>query len=200
MLNIRTALLPLLCAFTVAAAAQLTPDNDSTKKEHDEQFKSLTTDGLTDEAADAIAKIAPKLKYWKTDRFKLFNDCLPMPLAVEGLNNDASKIGLTEEMLQAAVESRLRSARLYSKDALSSGLARLYVNVTVIGPAFSISVEYRKLVIDHFGHVDITATWNTGSTGTHGRDGGYIVSSLSQHMDKFLVDYLRVNEKACKSK
>ena len=36
-----------------------------------------------------------------------------------------------------------------------------------------------------------------GSTGTHGGDAGFILSAVSQHLDKFLVEYLRVNEENC---
>ncbi len=127
-------------------------------------------------------------------RFKLFNECKPMKLIVEGLHDDASKIGLTEVQLQAAAESRLRSARLY--DAAETPY--LYVQVNVVGPAYNISVEYNKVVFDlASGESSLAATWDRGSTGTHGREAGYILSSVSQHMDQFLVEYLRVNEEHC---
>ncbi len=128
-------------------------------------------------------------------RFELFNGCKPMDLAVESLNDDTGKIGLTKARLQAAAESRLRSARLYDSDATAPWL---YVNVNVSGPAFSISLQYKKLVLDLASVKNgYAATWNTAGTGTHGGDAGYIVSSLSQHLDRFLVEYLRVNESAC---
>ena len=128
-------------------------------------------------------------------RFQLFNDCNPMKLVVEDLHDDAGKIGLTKARLQAAAESRLRSARLYDSDATT---AYLYVNVNVSGPAFSTSLQYKKLVLDLASVKNgYAATWNTGSTGTHGGDAGYILSSLSEDLDQFLVEYLRVNESAC---
>ena len=40
-------------------------------------------------------------------------------------------------------------------------------------------------------------TWRTGEIGTHGRDAGYILQGISEHLDKFIVEYLRVNEGAC---
>lgn len=127
-------------------------------------------------------------------RFELFNDCKPMDLVVERLHDDAGKIGLTKARLQAAAESRLRSARLYDSDAA----AYLYMNVAVASPAFSIRLEYRKRVFDPASvKSGYAATWNTGSTGTHGGDAGYIVSALSEKLDRFLVEYLRVNESAC---
>ena len=53
----------------------------------------------------------------RIDRFELFTDCQPMGLVVEGVPPDASEIGLTRESIIAAVESRLRAARLYDADA-----------------------------------------------------------------------------------
>ena len=43
----------------------------------------------------------------------------------------------------------------------------------------------------------LATTWESGSFGTHGDDPGFIVQSLSEHLDKFLVEYLRVNEEDC---
>ena len=51
------------------------------------------------------------------DRFRFFNECRPMRLIVERLPATAAEINLTEAALQAAVESRLRSARLFDADA-----------------------------------------------------------------------------------
>ena len=130
-------------------------------------------------------------------RFQLFTGCHPMFLVVEGLSDGASKIGLTKEDIRAAAESRLRSARLYDSGA-SHYLYVLYVNVNVVGRAFNIDLEFKKNVLDPLsGNAGFATTWLTGSTGTHGGNANYIVSSVSRHMDKFLVEFLRVNEKAC---
>ena len=127
-------------------------------------------------------------------RFELFADCRPMRLLVEGLPDGASKIGLTKEAIQAAAESRLRSARLY--DSRASRF--LYVNVNVVGRAFSITLEFHKRVWDFSsGIIQTATTWDSGSAGTHGGNANFILSSISGHMDKFLVEFLRVNEKAC---
>ena len=130
------------------------------------------------------------------DRFRLFNGCQPMFLLVEGLPSDALEIGLTIESIQAAVESRLRSARIYTSD--QSALEHLYVNVNVVGRAFSWSLEFKKWVYDFASESERSATtWDIGGTGTHGNDTGYILSAISSVMDQFLVEYLRVNESAC---
>ena len=127
-------------------------------------------------------------------RFQLFADCGPMQLTVEKLSEDAKKIGLTEESIQAAAESRLRSARLYSTEADQY----LYINVNVVDVAFSARLEFNKVVSDPLSGERLYATtWNSSSTGAHAGDSGYILSSVSRHLDRFLVEFLRVNEEAC---
>ena len=135
----------------------------------------------------------------RLERFQLFNACRPMKLMIEGLDDDAEAIGLTKEALQAAVESRLRAARLYTEDYAKANGSWLYVNVHLVGRAFSIKVLYHKIVTDEFGVTAPASTWGAvgGSTGTHSGDAGYIVSSLSRTLDEFLAGYLRVNEAAC---
>ena len=43
----------------------------------------------------------------------------------------------------------------------------------------------------------MASTWHSGAVGTHGDDASYILSAVSRYMDRFLVEYLRVNEEAC---
>ena len=43
----------------------------------------------------------------------------------------------------------------------------------------------------------LVTTWDAGFIGTHGGNSGYILSSLSQHLDRFLTECLRVNEAVC---
>ena len=156
----------------------------------------------------------------KSERFELFGDCKPIVLFVEGLSADASKIGLTAAALQAAVESRLRAARLYAstlslpeseQEALALWRALrlhrsaltpyLYVNVHVAGNAFHVRLGYQKWVHDSLSDLSgRVTTWDTGSTGTHGDDASYILSSVSQDMDQFLLEFLRVNDDACEKR
>ena len=116
---------------------------------------------------------------------------------VESLPADAAEIDLAKASIQVAVESRLRSARLY--DSESTFGPYLYVNVNVVGRAFNTSLKYNKQVYDLASDVTSAAnTWNTSFTGTHGGGSNYILSTISELMDSFLVEYLRVNEAACK--
>ena len=50
----------------------------------------------------------------KGERFELFNQCRPMALFFQVLDDDDPPIGLRREAIRAAAESRLRAARLYS--------------------------------------------------------------------------------------
>ena len=127
-------------------------------------------------------------------RFQLFNNCRPMDVVVQPLPSDAQEIGLTEYSLRAAIESRLRAARLFDDEASS----HLYLNVNVVGRAFGIVLEYNKPMCDFASEECFWApTWEVGSTGTHGNDDGYIRSSVSEKMDTFILEYMRVNEEAC---
>ena len=104
-----------------------------------------------------------------------------------------------KDAIKIAVRSRLRAARLYIENGREAVWARLYINVNVVGSAFSIGIEYNKVVRDIATNLKLTAlTWLRGSTGTHGGNSNYILSSVAQHADAFIDEYLRVNADACK--
>lgn len=128
------------------------------------------------------------------DEFGLSTNCQPIGLFVL-IDNNQKELELDEETIQNAVESRLRSARLYD-DSWSSSQLEVYVHV--VGLAFNITLSLEKFVTDSItGHPGIAKTWQTIATGTHGNDENYIVSAISQYIDSFLVEFLRVNEGAC---
>ena len=152
-----------------------------------------------------------------SDRFELWNRCEPMPLHVH-LNEEAVAIGMTEEAVMIAVRSRLRAARLYLPEPelfdwenVSKGMpleefmqrleyeaSGLHVYIWIARSTFSQSVEYRKRVTDEASEVrSFVATWADGSFGTHGRDPGFILQSISETTDRFIDEYLRVNDLAC---
>lgn len=128
-------------------------------------------------------------------KFSLYTACQPMRLIVENLSDDAEDIGLARQTVVNAAESRLRAARLYSP----SGRARLYVRISVFRSAYNIELDFGKQVLDDhsriYGHAD---TWGRGSIGTS-RNASYILGNLSELLDEFLVEFLRVNESACNS-
>ena len=130
------------------------------------------------------------------ERFELFTGCAPIGLSVRELPSDAKKINLTEKAIKNSVESRLRSGRIFNNELLPYSLD---VGVNIVGYSFSINLGFYKPVRDVkfpelFG---IAVSWERGLTGTHGEDANFILSSLSKMIDEFLVEYFRVNEKAC---
>ena len=130
--------------------------------------------------------------------FELFNACRPMMLVVEGLTPGAQAVGLTEERIRLAAESRLRAARLYTESIEKANSTYLYINIHVVGRAHNITVKYRKWVTDLVNNLNGPATtWIVDGTGTHSEDAGFIIQGLSSHLDEFLAGYLRVNEPAC---
>ena len=91
-------------------------------------------------------------------------------------------------------ESRLRAARLYDMD----GLPYLYVRVGVTARAFATEVSFKKPLIDSASaQVRMATTWETGSYGTHSGNAGYVLQFVSESVDSFILNYLRVNEDAC---
>lgn len=129
------------------------------------------------------------------DRVKLWLACKPIGLVVD---SRAAKTGLTEERIVTLVRSRLRAARIYRprEDVFAPFL---YVNVNVSGLAFHVSFKLFKPVLDIISGKSVTAVmWYDGTTGTHGRDAGYILQSVSERTDQFIDEYLRVNAEACK--
>ncbi len=145
------------------------------------------------------AAVAASLSHAQTDpedqldRFRLWNGCGPADLVVEHLSDAAGEIGLTRDAVTTAARSRLRAVRLYDDEATSY----LYVNANVAGSAFGMGIEFRKWVTDDNGQRGYASTWHIGSTGTHGGDAGYILSSIAQDMDHFIKEYMRVNADAC---
>ena len=128
-------------------------------------------------------------------RFQLLNECKPMGLVVNSLPPDAAALNLTRERIRTLAESRLRAARLFSDDLVPF----LQVDVRVLGLAFAIEISFYKVLYDPVSNEAWPGeTWRNSTIGTHGRDGDYIVQATSERMDRFLVEYLRVNEDACR--
>ncbi len=127
-------------------------------------------------------------------KFELFTNCKRLDILIERLPKDAIEIGLNRDRLRTAVESRLRSARLFDAESYE----HLYVNVNVVGRAFNVEIELQKDLYDPLSGITLTAkTWGKGFTGTHGQSPEYIRSAVAELIDIFLLEYLKVNEEAC---
>ena len=134
----------------------------------------------------------------QTDRekFELYNKCRPIGLVVEGMSEDAKKIDLTREIVINFVESRLLSARIYGGNSYEY----LYVRIGILGNSVDIDTSFKKATVS-YGEVGLATTWVAGKFGSHGSDAmskDYILSGLSELIDKFIASYLKVNQKYCR--
>ena len=130
------------------------------------------------------------------DRFRLWSGCNPMHLWVGDISDDGIAAGLTKEAIEVAVRSRLRAARIYKENAGHW----LSVSVNVSGNSFSITTGFNKSVLDIMTNLQFGApTWSLMGTGSY-KSGGitFILHHVSQQIDMFIDEYLRVNEDACK--
>jgi len=141
-----------------------------------------------------VALLIAATPIYADEIFQLGNVCEPIDLLVEGLPYDAAEIDLTREAIITTVRSRLRAARLYRTGGI---IPVLYVNVNVQGIAFSVSLEFKKMVFDPISGMEgVGTTWDKGITG-QGRNADYILSTVSLLTDMFIDEYLRVNEPHC---
>ena len=105
-------------------------------------------------------------------------------------------------LVLAVVLATCWTERATAQNRTSSNFERFqlfsYVRVSVVGGAFSMRLEFNKRVSDSLsGESFFAGTWDSSTTGTHGRDAGYILQHLSEQLDRFVLEYLRVNEAAC---
>ena len=140
-------------------------------------------------------------------RFQLLTRCEEVLLSSVSVSGDtAEEIGLTEERVRAMAEGRLRVARLLSDDPWTEALGprffggQLMVSVATLdtGPAYAIRLEFvRRLYSPATELTDRAITWSGGGFGIHGGDADFIMQQLSEYLDEFILEYLRVNEGWC---
>ena len=145
----------------------------------------------------AASAAADEVSDW--DRFRLWNGCKPVILSVDVRES----IPATKDAIEVAVRSRLRAARLYTESVDEAAWSALSVAVDSAGQAthtFSVRLTYQKQMRDRAtGIENFAAAWQTGAIGTVRRIGqSLIMSAISQHTDRFIDEYLRVNDDACK--
>ena len=135
------------------------------------------------------------------ERFDLFTNCSPLvPSAgVQWTEAEWDERDELQKRLNAMMESRVRAARLYISlaESLSTSTPYLGVWVQIVGPAFGYEVRLRKLLYDEMSDEEFLApTWATRGIGVYD-DTDYIVQGVSEALDQFINEYLRVNEGAC---
>ena len=130
----------------------------------------------------------------RRNRFQLFTECRPLALDVMVADSDGADTGYRRDTVQAAAESRLRSARLYDAAAVHS----LDIQVLLLGRFVETTVKLEKFVYDSMSKEwGVVPTWQVGTIGGHGSDWAEILTDVSRHLDQFMVGYLRANEDAC---
>ncbi len=150
-------------------------------------FTTLTVHVATLAVAILLGSATPLLAM--LDRFELENVCAPIALIVEDVDREEKAMGLTKRAIITTVRSRLRAARLYQ---IRIG-PYLYVNVNVVGSAFSARVAFNKVLFDPISELKFpTQTWGKSVTG-QGKDADLILSWIGQSTDMFIDEYLRVN-------
>ena len=154
------------------------------------------------------------------DRFRLFTGCEPVRIGYVTIQDEEGDLDLSAERVETAVRSRLRGARIYysgpttaeaaremaGENPLREGLFRLRlekapilgVYVNVVGQAFNLDVRMLQEVyntnVDRDG---LATTWSASVTGTHRQTSSFVLGTVSEVMDNFIDEYLRVNEEAC---
>ncbi len=144
-------------------------------------------------------------------QFRLFNNCQPIELLIGvSLGKDKDdRINLTETELRNFIESRLRSARIpieLSESGKSTKMVdHLYAGVNTVGIGVSMELEFNKVLEDSLSSTYGTATtWETGTLGHFGisdsveEKKAIILSGFQGHLDEFITEYLRANQKYCK--
>ena len=161
-----------------------------------EQAQDATDEPTREELLATIVEM-------RQQRFQLFNNCEPMSLSVqfrtmdaEGLDSRIANIEDIGDRIRTMVEIRLRAARLFADSANPS----LSVSLDVAGPAFRIHLFYEKPLHDVVSGLTVTSpAWiYFGGIGMHGGEASFLLQNLSESLDAFVLDYLRVNDSACK--
>ena len=133
-------------------------------------------------------------------RFELFTECAAVFPIVFVQGDEAEEFGLTEERVRTMAESRLRAARLYG-DGASRSDAALDVSIRTLdgGVAYTISIRLAKVSLydPASGELGSLVTWERNAFGQHSRDASFIMQGLSEMLDAFILEYLRVNEGHC---
>ncbi len=121
------------------------------------------------------------------------------------VEDEAQSLGVAEsERLETMDESRLRAARLYQPQQ-SERLPVLNVDVeALVGDAtnaYTVQVEFYRIMLNPDTERGVAvATWRRGSFGYFGsraKVSDSVQATVSDFVDEFILDYLRVNEDSC---
>ena len=134
-----------------------------------------------------------------SSRFMLYNGCEPVELFfLFSLDDRAEEDGLGDRIRTVAV-SRLRAARMFASPG-SDPATQIIIRVTAGNSVFAYDIQFYKMLDDPWsGDSALGATYGGMDlvAGTYGDDAGFVVQNLSERIDRFISEYLRVNRVAC---
>ena len=70
--------------------------------------------------------------------------------------------------------------------------------IIVTTNSYMLQFEFFKPVRDTLGQEGVAIVWNVGEFGTHGDHAAFLITRISALIDRFLVEYLRVNGETCR--
>lgn len=158
------------------------------------------------------AEIKARAAKLTSDRFELWNHCLPVTVDLRTNYIGAFVSDLEIEEVEATIRSRLQNEQLYNPEPSVSSILHLGLNVEP--ETFTIKTAYIKPVTDLASGVSaLVKTWEQYwlpeeqeklngdlsliSVKRHNKDKGYVLYWVSKYVDKFIEEYLRVNADAC---
>ena len=147
--------------------------------------------------AESSGKTVKEALVEELDLFSLCSREGRMDLIVDDLPEHAARAGLAPDRVRDVIESRLRRARIYDRNA-----DPLLHAVIVLGepeeghiPFYSIELAYlRELLAERLGLSALAETWSTGGSGQG--DAGSFLEHLSGFVDAFVAAYLGVRDSA----
>ncbi len=120
-------------------------------------------------------------------------------VAIEGIDDEDRQAGLTEELIRAKVELQLRRNGISPNTKLDLSQSwYLYVRVDTVSEAFSIDVEFKRLVTyssEGRMYETIATVWDQNLTGVFAGDSSFILQHLANMLDLFINAYLKANQK-----
>lgn len=155
----------------------------------------LITGSLLYLTAISVQGQGKSIAFAEIEQFKLFTSCQPIYLIVY----PPRLSGLTEEQVRMVTESRLKASRLHESDIspLSDvGLLRVSVQVREETRVTVSKVEFLKPFSDQYtSQYKHLVTWERASYTVD--DANLAMQEISELMNYFISEYLRVNKSAC---
>jgi hypothetical protein len=114
------------------------------------------------------------------------------------MSADAAKIGLTPERVLERVKAKLTAGGLKPAEYRLDD-AYLKIEVTVVGAAFSTSIEFARVCTYPSANgtilTGIGKTWSDGLAGTYAGDAEHILQAIDLTIAKFIAEYTKANGK-----